>query len=46
MCLWWKSGDTDFQIESKSSSKWLAEAYESIGEQYVDLALTVNGSSG
>ncbi len=46
MCLWWKSGDTDWQIEAKSSNTWLAEKFKQIGEEYVDLALTVNGSSG
>ncbi len=46
MCLWWQNGDTDWQIEAKSSNTWLAEEFEEIGEEYVNLALTVNGSSG
>lgn len=46
MCLWWKRGDKDFQMEVKRDYRWLAEAYEKIGEDYVDLELTVDPPSG
>lgn len=39
MCLWYRQGDTDFDIEVKNSYKWLADFFETAGEDYTDLAI-------
>lgn len=37
MCLWYKSGDTDWDIESQNSYKWLGNILEAATEDYADL---------
>lgn len=39
MSLWFKQGDTDIDIEVKSQYKWLADFFETAGEDYTDLEI-------
>ncbi len=46
MCLWFKSGDIDWDIESQNGNKWLGAVLEKASEDYADLPAKVNSPSG